>query len=86
MITPEAMAKLDENMAQIIEILKKIDNHIDRVAVTCGVVSTILDEMIENVAEKIGAVETIKQYFYERGLPKRIMSEIIKQEAEQNEK
>jgi len=85
MISQEAMAKLNENTNQIINIIKKIDNHIKRMSVACSVASTIIDEISQNNAEKIGMTETIKQYFFERGLPKRIMSEIKAEEAKQNE-
>ena len=85
MITPEALAKLNENIVQIISIIKKIDNHIKRMSIACSVASTIISEISQNTAEKIGMIETIKQYYFEIGLPERIRPELMKQEAEKDE-
>jgi len=85
MITKEAMAKLDENTNQIINIIKKLDDHLERMAVASSVTSQIIEAVSQNKAEKVGMIEIIKQYFYEEGMAERIIKAFIIQEAEQDE-
>jgi len=85
MITQEAMAKLEENTKQIINIIKKLDDHLERMAVASGVTSQIIEAVSQNKAEKVGMIEIIKQYFYEEGMAERIIKAFIIQEAKQNE-
>ena len=85
MITKEAMAKLEENTKQIIDIIKKLDDHLERMAVASGVTSQIIEAISQNKAEKVGMLEIIKQYFYEEGMAERIIKTFITQEAEKDE-
>ena len=84
-ITEEAKAKLEENTNQIINIIKKIDDHLERLAVASGVASQIIETISQNKAEKIGMIEIIKQYFHEEGMAERIIKAFIIQEAEKDE-
>ena len=85
MIDEITIHKVWENIKQICQIIRKMNNRNHKIAMACAVIRWVAEAASEYNSDVLGILETAKMHFSVPKVAAVRLNEIIQQEAEQNE-